>query len=385
MHILFITRHYPPEVSGGARRPFLFVNALRKLGHKVTIVTPFELDDKHAITIFSPSIHRSMQTSVKAHRKNKHWETRLKASLRTLLYWPDPDILWARNVIKTISAMDIDADWVFTSNPPESMHLVGAHLTKSLNIPWIAEFRDTWIHNPHRMVLNRSRLRVFFERRIAQKALSHAHALTSVSSTVISEARQYVKAGTPECVIPHFSNEPNFNEANSSTLDRDKLNIVHTGAMTLSDHRRHLAPLLEALQIAYIQRPELVLHIAGSLTDEEVMLAKQSLVPVKLYGAISLQASRVLQTQADALLLYTPYDSHALPGKYAEYVMAKRPILYMGSGWLDLIDNPTTIQPMIEGIIALKKAEIVSGRGALTDKAAAKKLASFLISVSNTG
>ena len=65
MNILYITRHYPPEISGGARRPYLYVKALRELGNKVTVVTPFELDDPNSITVYDAALSNNKYTAVK--------------------------------------------------------------------------------------------------------------------------------------------------------------------------------------------------------------------------------------------------------------------------------------------------------------------------------
>lgn len=216
-----ITRHYPPEISGGARRPFLYVKALRQLGHKVTIVTPFKLDDENSITVFNRAINKSMKPE-KTQNLFNVFINKLKNYFRTLLYWPDPNITWAHSVVKTLKKRKITADWVFTTSPPESLHIVGAKISTFLNIPWVAEFRDTWIENPHRAILKHSILRRFFERIIAHKTLKKASALTAVSEKMITEARKYVKPKTPECIISHFSNKIDENINHIFKFDRSE-------------------------------------------------------------------------------------------------------------------------------------------------------------------
>ena len=328
MHILLLARHYPPEVSGGARRPYLMTRALRTLGHRVTVVTPFALNDHDSITVVNTSINRSTAQASKFDEAEPAPTARnaLKNTLRQWLFWPDPDIRWAKDVVRAVKSQNIRPDWIFTTSPPESIHYAGAKLSQGIDCPWVAELRDTWIEFPHRGILERSTLRAKIERRIAKKYLSKCAAITAVSEAVMTEARKYVAQDTPECILTHFSDQP----PSPYKFDNNKLNLVHTGGFSLSDRRRELKALLVELQSTLVNKSNTVLHIAGVLTPEETHLAQNSDISVILHGTVSLEISRALQAGADALILHTPANSHVLPGKYAEYMMTNRPILYLG-------------------------------------------------------
>lgn len=389
MDILLIARHYPPEISGGARRPYFLTKALREQGHKVTLVTPFKLDDPDHICVPSKAINNSLHAQFGVNRGRVAEENSgamLKNTMRQWLMWPDPNIRWALDVAQTIEAANLSLDWIMTTSPPESSHIAGARLSRSLGVPWLAEMRDTWITMPHREVLERSKVRAFIERRMARKALSRAKAITCVSEAVMREARLYCSPNTPELILPHFSvSAEGSDEATNETFDELKkadLNIVHTGGFSLSDRRRRLEPLLEALIPLGENRPELVLHIAGALTQTEEALIAVTSLRIKYHGCLPIQQAHALQRQADGLLLYTPRDSHALPGKYAEYILAGRPILYFGGGsWLSLVEDKTTIRPLLSGLTTLKKNEKTKPKKPLTHLMAAEALIRFLKSV----
>ncbi|MBL4854240.1 MAG: glycosyltransferase [Robiginitomaculum sp.] len=400
MHILLIARHYPPEISGGARRPYLLTQALRSQGHKVTLVTPFNLDDPDHICVPNTAIQRGLQKGLQADLKQdapnqdeeanttRNQQPSPKDILRQWLFWPDPDIRWARDVVKKLEASDIKPDWLMTTSPPESSHIAGAALARSLNVPWLAELRDTWISMPHRVILERSKIRAFFERRIAKRTLSKATAITGVSETVLQEARLYCPPNTPELVLPHFSRPARDDSAASGhktkpvIFDKTSLNIVHTGGFSFSDRRRELGPLLDVLAPVSKNRPELVLHIVGPLSKAEKSLLKTASVRTLHHGSVSLDTAHAMQRQADGLLLYTPKDSHALPGKYAEYALAGRPILYFGGGsWLSLVEDKATLRPLIFGLETLRKGEKTKPTNVLTHHTAAKILFDFLCSV----
>ena len=291
MHILLVTRHYPPEISGGARRPFLFAKELRALGHKVTVVTPFPDDDPNSLCVPNRAINNGYagQDSVHLSAKSKREGAgaKFRSFARDWVYWPDHNINWARSVVSALIERDLSPDLVFTTSPPESVHVVGQKISQARSIPWIAELRDTWVEAPHREILARSAVRRFFERRIARHFLKSAHALISVSEAVMREARTYARAGTPELIISHFSD----GRAEPYRFPEDTLNLVHTGGFSLSDRRRDLKTLLDLLDVTLRVTPNLVLHIAGPLTSEEKHLSDIAAIPVKLYGACLLYTS----------------------------------------------------------------------------------------------
>ena len=382
MHILYLARHYPPEVSGGARRPFLMSAALRDRGHRVTVVTPFrdDRDDEndedrlvvpHPVFGDTPRKHQAPPATGAADRRPS-----LRDHARQWLLWPDPEIRWCRAAAKSVIASGLRPDWLITTSPPESAHLAGHQIAGHLNIPWLAEFRDTWVTVPHRQILARSPARAFLERRIARHALSRVTALAFVSSVALDEVEAYVKPGTPHITIDHFSAPP----PPPMKLPGPDLNLVHTGGFTLSDRRRQIAPLLQAIASVARQKPGLHLHLAGRLTAEEIETAGLAQgYKVSLHGELPLEKTRAMQAGADALILYTPENSHALPGKYAEYRFARRPILYLGSGdWLSLVEDKRGLDPLEAGLPGLTKGEKVAAAHFPDVADAARQLEEFL-------
>ena len=201
----------------------------------------------------------------------------------------------------------------------------------------------------------------------------------AVSEAVISEGRKYVSRDTAECIISHFSNTPPV----PYKFDEDKLNFVHTGGFSLSDRRRKLRELLQVLESIYAKRTNLIFHIAGPLSDFEQTLIEQTSLPIIWHGSVSLIEARALQAGADALILHTPPNSHALPGKYAEYALAQKPILYLGGGdWIDLVDDISRLRPLATSGFEIEKNEAVNtSSSALTHIQAATALIKFLSSV----
>ena len=375
MHILLLARHYPPEVSGGARRPYLLTKALRKKGVRVTVVAPFSNpDDGDCVCVPHPVYGEAPPNHGTANAPPPRGGA-VRDALRQWLLWPDPEIRWCRRAAAAIIAAKIKPDWLMTTSPPEAATVVGARIARALDVPWLAEFRDTWTEAPHRKILETSAFRAAVERWMARRSLSRVTALTGVSEPVLREIRRYAPAGAPEIEIGHFSAAPEQAKA----LPAADINLVHTGGFTLSDRRRPIEPLLEAVARGAEGRPNLHLHLAGRLSAREREAAAGAGVRVTLYGELPLTDAQALQAGADALILYTPPESHALPGKYAEYRFARRPILYFGGGeWLSLADDEAALAPLENALPGFRKGDAAGGGAPFSADDAAERLVGFL-------
>ncbi|MGJ8562734.1 MAG: glycosyltransferase [Alphaproteobacteria bacterium] len=386
MHILLIARHFPPEISGGARRPALLTESFRKAGHKVTVVTPFgAAEDPDIIRVTTQPIlnaekasrERGLHTDVAPPPSLK---ARLKNALRPWIYWPDPNVPWAKKALATLQDMDIRPDIIMTTSPPESTHLVGHALSKQWGVPWLAEFRDTWIAHSHRQELAASGLRRFIERRIAAGYLKNASGVTAVSKAVMEDVRALAPRSIPELIVGHFSGPP---EKPANLGSPDEVHLVHTGGFSLSDRRRKLSALLLAL--SELKTANVHLHIAGPLTPEEISLCgAQTKYRVTCHGSVALQEAKAMQAGADALLLVTPPDSHALPGKYAEYRLTGRPVYYLGGGdWLDLVVDKAGLYRLEDGLGDLAERGVIAAQSntGLDAESASAALLDFMASL----
>ena len=361
MEFVLIARHYPPEASGGARRPYLTARGLREAGHTVRVVTPFAA--QHPDDIEVPGPPPAGRPGFQANSL-KTWLVRWR-------YWPDPEIAWARAVserLRTLAA----PDWLITTSPPESTHSAGAALKAHWqDTRWMAEFRDTWTVAPHRREAATWPRRPL-ERRLARRILRHADLVSAVSPFVLDEVKHYAPRAVHH-IEGHFADPP----PSAFAFPPDTFDLVHSGGFALSDHRRHLGPVLARLDPIAQARPQLRLHIAGWLDEAETALAaaRPWVVP---HGLVDLATSRAMQAGADALLLATPPDSHALPGKFAEYAQATSPIVAVGDGdWRNLLPGDLGLLPL-EALTRLEAGTSRPPLASLSHTAATARLLAIL-------
>lgn len=323
--ILVLARHFPPAVSGGARRPFLLCRALIEAGADVFIVAPDAPPGMAGLAVPHPS--RDPQTGLdpaEAARPN------LRDTARTWLRWPDPDIAWARRAsAAAVQACPFHPDWIFTTSPPESLHAAGAALKRRFaGALWAADLRDSWLDDPL-LAVRRNRLRRLIEARIAGRLLSRADLVTAVTGPIAQEAARYTKA--PVRVLEHFLPAP---RTGTPLAPPGHTHLVHTGSFTLSDSGRRIDPVLEAFARAGAERGDLMLHLAGRLTraEEDAVAAHALSQRIHVHGVVDFERSLVLQASADGLLVTASPDALTPPGKLAEYRATGKPVIACGPG-----------------------------------------------------
>lgn len=315
--ITLIARHYPPAVSGGARRPSHLAAALRALGVDVSVVAPSLPAGEPGLAV--PHPHRDPSTETTA-------PPTLRDHARELLLWPDPDIRWSMRAARAAATLPAP-DWILTTSPPESVHAAGAWLKRRTGARWAADFRDHWLERPHRQERKRF-WRRSIERAFAEMLLPRADLALAVDASIAAELRK-LGAHAPQ-VLAHAADPPPAPMA----LPAETINVVHTGAIALSDPECAIADMLAPFEKALIQNSALRLHLAGRLNDAEraAVAASPASAAIVDHGVLALGEARAMQAGADALIFVASHKMHVPPSKIVEYLACDVPIVACGDG-----------------------------------------------------
>ena len=320
-NIVLFARHFPPHVSGGARRPYYLVKAMQDLGCRVFVVAPSLPDGIEGLAV--PHVQPDPVIGTPS-------PPGFRDLLRDWLLWPDPDIRWTKRAVHAAQkALPFQPDWVITTSPPESIHYAGQYFKQTTGCHWLADMRDHWLIRPFRKQ-RESIIRNFVERRIASKMLHQADLISTVNEAIAKEMHRYAREPGKVFILPHFSIvEENTPPDDEITLPADKVNLVYTGSFSLSDPDCNIGDTLDVFTRAAALNQALHLHIAGRLsTAEQAQIhASDCADKITIYGVISLQQAHALQSAAHALVLAG--SGHALtpPGKAAEYAIRAKPII----------------------------------------------------------
>ncbi len=322
MRILLLTRHYPPAVSGGAKRPYLLARALRGAGAEVRVCAPSLPDGEPGWAV--PHTNRDPSLASGKPRPG------LRELARDILLWPDPDIRWCLRAAKTVLADGWKPDWVLSTSPPESIHVAGARIARRTGARWLADFRDLWLQSPHR----RERLRVhrrLGEKRLARGLLPKADLVIAVDGVVASEARS-LGARRVE-VLQHFvPTEAGCQSA--GILPTETINVVHAGSISLSDPEAKIEDLLRPFEAAQSKNTALRLFMVGRLTDAEcnAITSSRASSAISILGVVPLNAAYDYMRSADALAFVASAKMHVPPSKITDYLMFDAPIVACGEG-----------------------------------------------------
>lgn len=335
-HILYICRYYPPEISGGARRSSALVNELKSLGYKVTVAGPDGIHADDKITAHHP-VYPAKQEN---YQKNKVGMVQgFLHFMRINLLLPDPEIRWALRLGKAITESGIRPDYIICSGPPESLYLIGVMVKNKCGGKLIADMRDPWIAPPQRQILLQNPLRRWLETKIAKHNFKQYDGIIAVSETVLDDGLSFAPTNIKTKIIGHFATD--YIGA-PYIFPNDYFNLVHTGSISLSNPLSEFEEFFTEFENVAVKRKDLRLWLSGQLNDDEINLIKSSNVAdqVNILGAVSMDVARAMQKGADALLIVSGANSHALPGKFSEYSYCNKPIILSRKGkWCNLLPD----------------------------------------------
>jgi glycosyltransferase involved in cell wall biosynthesis len=348
MNILLVAYFYPPCRDTGAHRPAAMAKWLRRLGHRVTVLTTSaygsEGGDAETDVVRTADVQR-LRARIRGHdRVDALFDSDTYSGrphpLSSVIV-PEP-LLAAWAPFARRRALQLNRrerfDCVITTSPPESIHLIGRALRRR-GVAWVADVRDGWTFEPLRPPFPTAPQRRLDEH-LERRWLTAADGVVCVSRPAAEDLRRRLgieahlvpNGWDPDLVTPDEGDE----EADRM-LDPDRVSLVYTGRF--GSYGRDPAPLVNALAELADQDPaaaeRLELVVAGPLTAAESELMRTRVSPARIVvaGSLARERAMALQRSADVLLLVaSPARSQLLNFKLFEYLAAGRPILALAAG-----------------------------------------------------
>ena len=159
--ILIISYYWPPSGGSGVQRWLNFSNYLISYGWDVTVLTAknpnFPITDKSLsrilnksvkhiyVPIFEPTLFFNQQTSF-LNTNSKGFISRIIYFIRSNIFFPDSRCFWIKKAtnMATNFIKENNVNYLITTAPPFSTHIIGLKLKEKLKINWISDFRDPW-------------------------------------------------------------------------------------------------------------------------------------------------------------------------------------------------------------------------------------------------
>lgn len=358
--VLIISYYWPPSGGAGVQRWLKFSKFLPQYGIEPYIIT---VDEKYAAY---PKIDRSLEEAVLPNLKvfkTKSFEILNLANkttrkempyggftnvnkqslwmlvsrfLRGNFFLPDARRGWNkyayRKAKEVISKYNIDT--LITTSPPHSVQLVGLRLKQKLKIRWIADLRDPWSDIYYNKDLFRTKIADYFDKKKERKILENADELITICTSVknlFSEKTKKLKSDNFHIILNGFDND-DFVRFPEEKFDEFILSYVGTIAASYKP---------EAVFKAYknvIEKNRDVhfkLRFVGSVPDEIKKLLHE--IGLSEYceftGYLPHNQAVEYMKQSSALLSIFPKtaDYDGVPGKFAEYIAARKPIISLAT------------------------------------------------------
>jgi len=350
MRVLIVSFYFPPAGGGGVQRVLKLCRHLPELGIDVDVLAP----DDPKWSAVDPGLAADVPPATTVHRARyrgpSHAQTpaaRLAAAdgarrlgVRAALLGrsallPDPEIAWLPDAVRagTRAVREREIDVVLSTSPPNSVHVIAAAIARRSGVPHVADFRDSWLANPHRRYDRRSvRAKRAVEARIARAALRRVAAVSAVTPAIAEEAAALAPPGTDVRVV---ANGCDFDEFDGLVYARgERMRIVHAGSFF---GQRTPRPFLSAFAALLRSRPELGGRVQAAFLGELRPADREWALGLGLGDALALEGFRphaealAAMRAADVLLLLVPRAGgrglSVVSGKVYEYLAAERPIL----------------------------------------------------------
>ncbi len=183
--VLIITYYWPPSGGSGVQRWMYFAKYLAQLNVEPVVVTvhpnsasyrtfdksfldkvsdievhhtkTFELLKLYSFLTTGSSNKGIPQGSVGADKKG--FFGKITRYIRANIFVPDARVGWNNFAYKKAKLLldKVDYDWIITTGPPHSTHLIGQRLKREFNIKWLADLRDPWTELFYNKDLKRSK------------------------------------------------------------------------------------------------------------------------------------------------------------------------------------------------------------------------------------
>jgi glycosyltransferase involved in cell wall biosynthesis len=356
MRVLLVSYYFPPAGGGGVQRVLGWCRHLPANDVEVTVVAPQEphwIDQDTTLVIpGSTSVLRTVDPSPAAviPRDALAQVGGVRRLARRLALQPRrfavPDIhrRWRRPAVRAVlaeaarmrAAGEPGWDVVVSSSPPETTHLIAHDVARALDIPWIADYRDSWLDLPHlRMSSIAVRWKHARNRRLATRLMRDAAAAVTVSEPLAQDLRGR-HPGLDVTVVENGFERPEVDRAASRAegfRDPDRFVVAYTGNFF---GRQSAASFLAAVEQALEREPalgdDLLLRFVGGLKPAERARLDALVERGVAEHEPFLRHDDVLahQRAADLLFLYVAPgvgSRGVFTGKVFEYVAARRPVL----------------------------------------------------------
>ena len=340
--VLFICYFFPPVGAGGVFRALKFAKYLPQFGWDPTVLTvkPMGawvtdetlLEQVNCEVVSTGSFH-----PVGKFRKWKDEHPKASPVLKECLKWlgetlpgklmvPDTRAGWIPFAIAKALWLHMAKpyDLILTNSPPHSTHAIGLSLKKITGLPWIADFKDGWLHDPYR--LPQSHLREQMESAMERCIARNVDHLITISRPLADYFEDICSSEIS--VIPNGFDEADFQANNSPKLP--EVTIGYFGAIFGDRDPTNFLRGVERYVESHPNKEPRIIFVGPVDLPSRKKIETFDHLDVEIIPYLSHQECLELMSSCHALLTLVgndPRNDGVLTGKIFEYLRSGVPIL----------------------------------------------------------
>tara|TARA_Y100000385_G_scaffold281802_1_gene335226 strand:+ start:1639 stop:2931 length:1293 start_codon:yes stop_codon:yes gene_type:complete len=353
LNILIISYYWPPSGGSGVQRWMYFAKYLKKLNCNPIVLT---VDPKYAsYNLIDPSLiseikdietHKTFSLEVlnlysliksgtrtksipQSYIPNNSVFDKISSFIRLNFFIPDSRIGWNifafKKAKKIISNNKID--FVITTGPPHSSHLIGQKIYKKYKLKWIVDLRDPWSE----LFYLKSRLRSSFSKKINNKLESKVLENADAIITTVGDRYHKILSGkisNPNKIHKIYNGYDKLNYDKIQESKPNKFNIVFTGVLTQNHNYEIFHEVLKILKPKG-EDLNLVFTVAGRI-DSDIIKVFSNDVELINKGYVD-HDNAINIIKSSHLLVNFNYketeETDMISGKLIEYLASGSPII----------------------------------------------------------
>jgi len=340
-NILYISYYFPPMGLSGVQRTTKFVKYLPEYNWKPHVLTTtadsFYAYDESLMDNFVGREIEILRTQQKGNKSRKvrklpsYFIQKIGRFVLNFLYQPDSKIKWKNPALQLGRELikENKIEVIVATAPPFTDFLIARELSKEFGIPFIVDYRDSWVDNPFHYYPTPFHKR--FSTKLEEDILKHArHIIVITRQAKVSLLQRFRYLSHQDIsIIPHGFDADDFKEFSEVQPDPKKLTITHSGVF---QDNRTPKYFLKAVAVLIKQDKTLAntleLRFIGIMRKGHAKLIKKYglTANVKMTGYLNHSDSIRNLMESDILWLMLN-DTHRTPGKLYEYFGARKPIL----------------------------------------------------------
>ena len=357
--VLIIAYYFPPMGAGGVQRTVKFARYLPEFGWKPVVLTVKDvLYHAHDASLLNEikgcqivrtgsldpqrllwklSRFRGQKTNEGMRQHPSRFVEFLNQNVFSWLLTPDTKRLWLPHLMPKAKEIirEKKIDILFTTSPPQSVHLAGLNLKRKIGLPWVADFRDNWKTKQYERPPTSLHQRI--NERMIRRVLEEADKIVSVSDPITQDLqRRSGRGGNDFSTILNGYDKSDFEGIPSRS--NESFTITYCGAL---DPTRNPEVFLKGVAQAIRRNPEireeLSIRFLGTAwgIDVAVMIRTMGLDDcVEIIGYVSHRQCLEYLMSSDLLLLLISEESGSeiITGKLFEYLASGKPIMAIAPG-----------------------------------------------------